>query len=85
MDQDNNYISRDRSCKEFSIEFSCVHPIQGSSLKSTLRLLSCNKWHTKKYQELQEIRKQSIYSNIGGTSIWLSKTSERTNCLLICN
>ena len=44
MDQDNNYISRDRSCKEFSIEFSCVYLIQGSLLKSTLRLLSCKKY-----------------------------------------
>ena len=45
MDQDNNYISRDRSCKEFSIEFSYVYPIQGSSFKSILRLLSCNNKH----------------------------------------
>ena len=42
MDQGHKYISRDRSCKEFSIKFSCVYPIQGFSLKSTLRLLSCN-------------------------------------------
>ena len=48
MDQDNKYISRDRSCKEFSIEFSYVHPIQGSSLKSILRLLSCNTFLTNK-------------------------------------
>jgi len=31
------------SCTEFSIEFSCVNPIQGSSPKPTLRFLSCNK------------------------------------------
>ena len=42
INQCYNYISKDRFCKEFSIEFSCVHPIQDSSLKSTLRLLSCN-------------------------------------------
>ena len=44
MDQGLKYISRDRSCKEFSIEFSCVNLIQGSSPKPTLRFLSCNKY-----------------------------------------
>ena len=42
MDQGLKYISRNRFCKEFSIEFSCVNPIQGSSPKPTLRFLSYN-------------------------------------------
>ena len=42
MDQCYNYLSRNSSCKEFSIEFSCVNPIQDSSSKPTLRFLSCN-------------------------------------------
>ena len=42
MDQCYNYLSRDSSCKEFSIEFSCVNPIQDSFPKPTLRFLSCN-------------------------------------------
>ena len=42
MDQCYNYLSRDSSCKEFSIDFSYVNPIQGSSPKPTLRFLSCN-------------------------------------------
>ena len=41
-DQCYNYISRNRSCEEFSIEFSCINPIQGSSSKLTLKFLSCN-------------------------------------------
>jgi len=48
------------------------------------------KWHSKKYQELWEVRKQSICSVVSGNQAWLSrisrschKTFERTNCLLI--
>ena len=32
----------DKSCTEFSIEFSYINPIQGSIHWSTLRSLSCN-------------------------------------------
>ena len=42
INQCYNYISKDRSCKEFFIKFSCINPIQGSSPKPTLRFLSCN-------------------------------------------
>ena len=60
MDQCYNYISRDRSCKEFSIEFSCVNPIQCSFPKPILRFLSCN--------ILDVIRCQQYWSQFGNTT-----------------
>jgi len=47
------------------------------------------KWHSKKYQELQNIRNQSICSTVSSSQAWLSTTSKsfhktfiRINCLL---